>query len=114
MPREVQLDAADAMRRLMLLGGADARFGRALYGRFRDLGLARVSAEGRVLVFDRGNGGAELMRVNFEQIGQQLVAAGFIGEEQLLADMARLQTDDFAAPSPVMWTVTGRKGDIPN
>jgi hypothetical protein len=82
-----------------------------LYGKFRTLGLAQVSAEGRMLMFDRHNGGADLMRVNFEQIGAQLVAAGFITGEQLRADIARLDTVDYVAPSPVMWTVAGRKND---
>jgi len=113
MPCELQLAAADAMRRYMDRGGVDARFGRSLYGRFRALGLAQIGAEGRVLMFDRDNGGAALMRVNFEQVGDQLVAAGFISAEQLRADIARLDTADYVAPSPVMWTVVGRKGDMP-
>ena len=38
----------------MMRGGVDARFGRTLYGRFRELGLeSRSTAEGRVLMFDR-------------------------------------------------------------
>ena len=108
-PCEVQLFTAEAMRRFMIRGGVDPRFGRTLYGRFRALGLSDVSAEGRVLMFDRSNGGVELMRVNFEQVGQQLVAAGYITPAQLHADIARLDAEDFATPSPVMWTVAGRK-----
>jgi SAM-dependent methyltransferase len=110
-PCELELAASGAMRRFMRGGGVDARFGRTLYGRFRALGLAQVSAEGRVSMFDRHNGGADLMRVNFEQIGAQLVAAGFISGEQLRADIAQLDSPDYAAPSPVMWTVAGRNGD---
>jgi len=64
-------------------------------------------------MFDRDNGGADLMRVNFEQVGEQLVAAGFISGEQLRTDIARLGSEDYVAPSPVMWTVAGRRGDIP-
>ena len=112
-PCELQLAAGDAMRRFMDRGGVDARFGRTLYGRFRALGLTQVSAEGRLLMFDRDNGGADLMRVNFEQVGEQLIAAGFISGEQLRTDIARLDSEDYVAPSPVMWTVTGRRGDIP-
>jgi len=112
-PGELQLAAGDAMRRFMNRGGVDARFGRTLYGRFRALGLAQVSAEGRVLMFDRGNGGADLMRVNFEQVGEQLVTAGFIDREQLRADIDLLGSEAYVAPSPVMWTVAGRKGDLP-
>ena len=37
-----------------------------------------VSAEARMVMFDRHNGGADLMRVNFEQIGADVIAAGLI------------------------------------
>jgi SAM-dependent methyltransferase len=105
---EVQLATADAMRIYMQRGGVDARFGRRLYGRFRALGLGQVSAEGRVLMFDR-QVGVDLLRVNFEQVGPRLVDTGLIGADQLRADLARLDRDDYAAPSPVMWTVAGRR-----
>ena len=108
-PCELELAASGAMRRYMKRGGVDSGFGRALYGRFRALGLAQVSAEGRMLMFDRHNGGADLMRVNFEQVGGQLVAAGFISGEQLRSDIARLDSEDYVAPSPVMWTAAGRR-----
>ena len=108
-PHEVQLAASEAMRKYMNRGGTDPRFGRSLYGRFRAAGLTEVAAEGRVLMFDRGNGGAELLRANFEQLGGELVAAGFITAEQLRADIARLDSEDYAAPSPIMWTATGRR-----
>jgi SAM-dependent methyltransferase len=108
-PYEVQLAANEAMRKYMNRGGNDARFGRSLYGRFRAAGLCDVAAEGRLLMFDRGNGGAELMRANFEQLGDELVAAGLITAEQLRADIEFLDSDAYAAPSPVMWTVAGRR-----
>jgi SAM-dependent methyltransferase len=106
---ETQLATADAMRRYMTQGGADGRFGRTLHGRLRALGLLDVTAEGRVVMFDAHNAGTELMRVNFEQVGAQLVASGYVSADQLRADIARLGAPDYAAPSPVMWTVAGRK-----
>jgi SAM-dependent methyltransferase len=111
-PHETQLAAGEAMRKYMNRGGIDPRFGRSLHGRFRAAGLSEVAAEGRVLMFDRANGGAELMRVNFEQLAGNLVAAGFITAEQLRADIAQLDSDDYAAPSPIMWTVAGRRPAI--
>jgi len=107
-PFEVTLATADAMRTYMNRGGVDARSGRLLHGRFRALGLRNVNAEGRVLMFDRLNGGTELMRVNFEQIGADLIAAGLLSRQQLDADLARLDDENYAAPSPVMWTVRGQ------
>jgi SAM-dependent methyltransferase len=108
-PAESRLDAFDALRAYFARGGADSRFGRTLYGRFRGLGLKSVTAEGRVLMFDGRNDGAALMKLNFEQVAAGLVGGGFISEDQLRADIARLGADDYAAPSPIMWTVAGRK-----
>jgi hypothetical protein len=106
---EVDLPTADAVRRWLSAGGCDATFGRKLYGRFRDLGLCDVSAEGRVLMLDAANGGAELTRVNLEQMGSALVAAGLSTEAQLQTDLLRIRSPGFAALSPVMWTVSGRR-----
>ena len=52
------------------------------------------------------------MRVNFEQVGAKLIAAGLIDEEQLRIDIARLDDEDFAAPSPIMWSVRGRRAAL--
>jgi hypothetical protein len=108
-PPEGQLVTADAMRRFMNRGGVDGRFGRTLYGRFRALGLEEVSAEGRLVMFDERNGGSELMRINFEQVRERLVAEGFVSAEQWRADRARLDEPGYFSPSPVMWSAIGRK-----
>jgi SAM-dependent methyltransferase len=108
-PIESRLDAFEALRAYFASGGADSRFGRKLYGHFRGLGLESVTAEGRVTMWDGTNDGAVLMRTNFEQVAANLVGGGFISAERLNADIARLGDADYAAPSPVMWTVAGRK-----
>jgi SAM-dependent methyltransferase len=108
-PQEQRLDTAEALRVYMIRGGVDARFGRSLYGRFKGLGLAQVSTEGRVMMWDRANGGADLMRINFEQVGEKLVAAGLLGAGQLKADLLRLDDPKFVMPSPIMWAARGRK-----
>ena len=71
-----------------------------------------VYAEGRLLMFDRRNGGNDLMRVNFEQIGADVIAAGLITRQQIDADLATLEREDFAIPSPILWSVVGRKPAI--
>jgi SAM-dependent methyltransferase len=111
-PREMRLETAEALRTFMIRGGVDARFGRTLYGRFKGLGLVDVSSEGRVVMWDRGNGGADLMRINFEQLGGKAVAAGLLSAEQLRADLERLDATAFVMPSPIMWTTLGRKPAI--
>jgi len=108
-PKEARVETADALRSYMIRGGVDGRFGRSLYGRFKALGLVDVSAEGRVMMWDGANGGADLMRINFEQIGEKVVAAGLLSAEQLKADLKRLDEPGFVTPSPVMWAAIGRK-----
>jgi hypothetical protein len=60
-------------------------------------------------MWDGANGGADLMRINFEQIGEKVVAAGLLSAEQLKADLKRLDEPGFVTPSPIMWVATGRK-----
>jgi SAM-dependent methyltransferase len=108
-PRELRIETAEALRVYMIRGGVDARFGRSLYGRFKGLGLLDVSTEGRVMMWDRVNGGADLLRINFEQIGEKVVAAGLLSAAQLTADLKRLGEPDFVTPSPIMWVAMGRK-----
>lgn len=112
-PCEAWLRTADAMRQYMIRGGVDARFGRSLYGRFKRLGLTDVYSEGRVTMWDGFNGGVELLRINYEQVGQKLVAAGLLDADQLRADQARLDDPDFVMPSPTMWVAAGRKPSAP-
>jgi len=105
---ETPLPTSEAVR-AYLTRNQDGYFGRRLHGRFRELGLKDVYAEGRMLMFDRHNGGNDLMRVNFEQIGQDVIKAGLLTQQQLDADLAMIETDEYAMPSPIMWSVTGRK-----
>jgi ubiquinone/menaquinone biosynthesis C-methylase UbiE len=105
---ETPLPTSEAVRKY-LTRNQDGYFGRRLYGRFRELGLVDVDAEGRSVMFTRRNGGADLMRVNFEQIGKDVIAAGLITRQQIDADFATIEREDFAIPSPTMWSVTGRR-----
>jgi ubiquinone/menaquinone biosynthesis C-methylase UbiE len=105
---ETALPTAEAVRKF-LTRNQDGYYGRRLHGRFRALGLEQISAEGRLLMFDRANGGAELMRVNIDQIGADLIAAGLITQRELDADLAKITEEEFAIPSPIMWSVIGRK-----
>jgi ubiquinone/menaquinone biosynthesis C-methylase UbiE len=105
---ETPIRTSEAVRHY-LTRAQDGYFGRRLHGRFRELGLTQVYAEARMIMFDRYNGGNDLMRVNFEQIGQDVIAAGLLTQQQLEADLAKIETEEFAMPSPIMWSVAGRK-----
>lgn len=104
---ETPLPTVEAVR-TYLTRNQDGYFARRLHGRFRELGLTEVHAEGRLLMFDHRNGGNDLMRVNFEQIGQDVIKAGLLTQQQLDADLAKIETPEFAIPSPIMWSVSGR------
>jgi ubiquinone/menaquinone biosynthesis C-methylase UbiE len=105
---ETPILSSEAVRHY-LTRNQDGYFGRRLHGRFRELGLTQVYAEARMLMFDRYNGGNELMRVNFEQIGQDVIGAGLLTQAQLDADLAKIETEEFAIPSPILWCASGRK-----
>jgi len=105
---ETPLPTSEAVRKY-LTRNQDGHFGRRLYGRFRELGLVDAEAEGRCVMFTRRNGGADLMRVNFEQIGKDVIAAGLITQAQIDADLAMIEREEFAIPSPTMWSVAGRR-----
>jgi hypothetical protein len=105
---ETPLPTSEAVRKY-LTRHQDGYYGRRLHGRFRELGLVEVFAEARMVMFDRLNGGADLMRVNFEQIGADVIAAGLITRQQIDADLAALGREDFAIPSPILWSVIGKK-----
>lgn len=105
---ETPLASSEAVRQY-LTRFQDGYYGRRLHGRFRELGLEQVQAEARIVMFDRHNGGDDLMRVNFEQIGAELIAAGLITREQIDADLETLKREEFAIPSPILWSVVGRK-----
>jgi ubiquinone/menaquinone biosynthesis C-methylase UbiE len=105
---ETPLPSSEAVRKY-LTRHQDGYYGRRLHGRFRELGLVNVSAEARMVMFDRGNGGADLMRVNFEQIGADVIAAGLVTQAQIDADLATLEREEFAIPSPILWSVFGKK-----
>jgi len=108
-PRELRMETAEALRQYMIRGGVDGRFGRSLYGRFKCHGMTDVSSEGRAMMWDRANGGADLMRINFEQVGDKVVAAGLLDADQLKADLERLDDPKFVIPAPIMWATLGRR-----
>jgi SAM-dependent methyltransferase len=114
-PVEMPLAATIAVRAFMARNGSDDVFwGRRLYGEFRRRALTQVHAEGRALMWDRLNPGVALQRVNFDQLGPQLVAQKLITPEQLSADRLRLAAEDYVQPSPIMWSVAGQKATVSN
>src|SRR5882757_5417548 len=108
-PGEIQSKAQTALFQLVEERGIERRWGRLLYGRLRAHGLVEVRAEARLFMWQGGSAGASLMRANFAQLHDPLIASRHISEEELLQDLAALDNPDFMTPSPIMWTACGRR-----
>jgi SAM-dependent methyltransferase len=100
---------AAALRRVSAAAGVDGRVAPSLARRLRSRGLSNVGSEGRVLVWERGSSGAALMRLNFEQLREPILACGCVTEEQFEADLAALDDDDLEIRSPTLWTAWGQR-----
>jgi ubiquinone/menaquinone biosynthesis C-methylase UbiE len=108
---EVLLKTHVAFSRHLASGGVERRFGRLLLNRLREYGLADVSAEAVMSMWQAGSAGVSLMRANYLQARQQMIGAGYITEQEFEQDLRRLDDPDFLMPSPLMWTVCGRRAE---
>ena len=108
-PGEVVLRTREAMGRVSDASGVDRRCGRRLFGRFRALGLADLGAEGHLYMVQPGSPLATLLRASCERRRSAMIDAGYITDEEFDRDLARTEAADFMMPSPIMWTVWGRR-----
>jgi SAM-dependent methyltransferase len=106
---EISLKTQTAMFQVVEERGIERRWGRLLYRRFRQLGLVDVRAEARLSMWHGGSVGASLLRANFVQLHDALIASQNLTEQQLHQDLSTLEDPDFMMPSPIMWTVCGRR-----
>ena len=98
-----------AIPRALAGRGVDRRYGRLLFGRFRDLGLASVGAEARTFMVHGGSPGIALVRATCERLRQDMIDAGEVSDQEFDDDMARLDDPDFLMPSAALWAVWGRR-----
>jgi SAM-dependent methyltransferase len=110
-PDEHSLKAQAAMQRVMAARGANTRYGRDLAARMCAHDLVDIRAEGRMAMWQGGSAGARLYRANFEQLRDELLRIGSLTQAELDDDLARLDDPRTLFPSPVMWTVCGRRPD---
>ena len=108
-PAECALKAQAAMQRVMAAGGANTRYGRDLAARLPAHGLVDVRGHARMAMWRGGSAGARLFRANFEQLRGELLRTGLLTQAELDDDLARLDDPRTLFPSPVMWTVCGRR-----
>lgn len=108
-PAECALKAQAAMQRVMAARGANTRYGRDLAARLRAQGLVDVRAQARMAMWQGRSAGARLFRANFEQLREELLRTDLLTQAELDDDLARLDDPLTLFPSPLMWTVCGRK-----
>jgi ubiquinone/menaquinone biosynthesis C-methylase UbiE len=108
-PAEIVLKTFVAMKQVMSDRRVHMDYGRLLPGQLRSLRLVDVTTQGRLSMWSGGSPGADLLRANFEQIRDAMIAAGLITEQEFEEDVARLNDPDFLMPSPIMWSVSGRR-----
>jgi SAM-dependent methyltransferase len=106
---ESALASAAAFREFMVGRGVDSGFGRMLPGRLRERGLEAIHAEGRILMMQGGTTGTALMKANYKQLREAILASGKVTPAELDQDLLRLDRPEFIAPLPIMWSVAGRR-----
>lgn len=108
-PVEEMLPLYRTMLEMMTARGVDLRLGRLLPGRLRQLGLTEIDAEGRTILWHAGSTFSALLRANFEQIREGVLARTGMTADDFDRELARLDDPDFMNPSPVMWSVRARR-----
>jgi SAM-dependent methyltransferase len=106
-PGESRLSTHAAMMRLLEDRGVSRLFGRLLFGRLRAHGMENVGAEAQLLMLQPATVGVSMLRANFEQLRDELIAGHYVGERQFEDDVARLDDPGFMMPSSILWSVWG-------
>jgi ubiquinone/menaquinone biosynthesis C-methylase UbiE len=108
-PGDIVLKTHDAMGRVHHDQGVAPQYGRLLFGRLRGMGLIGLGAEARLVMVQSGSWSARLLRASYERRRRAMIDAGYVTEEDFEADLARMDAADFMTPSPLMWSVWGRR-----
>jgi SAM-dependent methyltransferase len=108
-PEEVSLLISRAFRQVLNEGGVDLSYGRVLPQKLRGHGLTSIGAEGSTQIWYGRSAGTRLLSANYEQLRQAILGTGLLSEQEFVANLARLDDEDFLVPSSIMWTAWGRR-----
>jgi SAM-dependent methyltransferase len=106
---EQSIAAYNLLREVMAESGVDLRYGRRLPGLMRAAGLVECGAEGRAFIHQPHSPGLRMLRANLEQLRGAILGTSRMSEAEFDADLERLEGDDILVPSPILWTVWGRR-----
>jgi hypothetical protein len=93
----------------MKAAGMDLGYGRRLPARLKAHGLVQVDAEARIPLWQGGSAFSQMMRANWNQLHDAMVASGIVSEEELASDLERLDDPAFMSFASTMWAAWGRK-----
>jgi SAM-dependent methyltransferase len=105
--RHQMLRTTLAVRHVLAQGGVHVDSGGTLAARLRAHGLELVETEARAFEWTGGSPGAMLMRANFEQLRDRILASGLLTAQEFEEDLSRLDDPGLTMPSPVMWAAWG-------
>lgn len=108
-PGEIVLKTHQAMGRVHRDQGVAPDYGRLLFGRLRGMGLVGLGAEARLVMAQPGSWSARLLRASYERRRRAMIDGGYVTEEEFDSDLRRMDAPDFMTPSPLMWSVWGRR-----
>jgi len=109
---EESLRIGRAFRDVLTSRGVNLRYGRFLPYELQANGFLSVGAEASVSVWNGGSAGTDLLKLSCEELREPMIASGLISQEELEADLRRVDEEDYLMPSPMMWTAWGRKPGI--
>jgi SAM-dependent methyltransferase len=112
-PQETPLPTHSALQALFRRRGVEGRTGRWLAAMMRARGMADIHAEGRVFMALERTIHARFHRLTVDQVREDLIKAGLLSEAGYTAAMNALESD-FLAPTPLLWSVIGRKPAVSN
>jgi SAM-dependent methyltransferase len=98
-----------AMHGIAAAAGVHPRLGLSLGRLLRSRGLLHVGNEGNVRLHRGKSAAARLMRLNFQQLRERILASGFVSSDEFDADVARLDDEEFEWRSPILWTAWGQR-----
>jgi SAM-dependent methyltransferase len=108
-PTEARLKAQEVVQQVTTARGVDGLYGRRVAGQLQTLGLTDIGAESRGFRWTGGSAGAALARTAIEQLRDAILATGSITEQELEADLLRLDDPAVAYPSPLLWATWARR-----
>lgn len=108
-PRERTLKIRHAFQQVLAARGVNLGCGRLLPQEFQAIGLVGVGAEANVSMWSGSSAGTDLLKLSCQQLREPILASGLISQDEFEADLRRVDELDYLMPSPMMWTVWGRK-----